>query len=265
VNSESGAKTQMSSIFTSLLIALTLLFLTPVFYFLPKAILGAIVLLSVKSLFEYKEAIYLWKTHRADFFMMLATFLITLFFGIEEGVFAGVLLSVLMVMYRNAKPHIAVLGQLPNTTYFRNVDRFPDAIQLPDCLIVRFDSQLFFANALYFQEFFEELVANHKKSILKSIILDASNINAIDSSGLKAMASTKDFLQRENVAFFLAGAIGPVRDRLHKANLIDKIGKENQFMYVQDALDFHLSRNTKAQSLWVESAIQTNVEEEDGV
>ncbi len=263
VNSESGAKTQMSSIFTSFLVALTLLFLTPVFYFLPKAILAAIVLLSVKSLFEYKEAINLWKTHRGDFWMMTATFIVTLLFGIEEGVLAGVVLSVLMVMYRNAQPHIVVLGQLPNTNYFRNVDRFPDAIQIPDCLIIRFDSQLFFANSLYFKEFFEELVNNHGTPSLKGIILDGSNINDIDSSGLKGLENTKDFLAREGIVFYLAGVIGPVRDRLHKADLIDKIGKENQFMYVQDALDFHLKRDLAKHKEWAESAIQTNVEEEE--
>lgn len=262
VNSESGAKTQMSSIFTSLLIALTLLFLTPVFYFLPKAILAAIVLLSVKSLFEYKEAIHLWKTHRGDFCMMLATFLVTLFFGIEEGVLAGVVLSVLMVMYRSAQPHIAVLGQIPHTNYFRNVERFPNAIQIPDCLVIRFDSQLFFGNALYFKEFFEELVVSNNTPELTGIVLDASNINDIDSSGLKALKSTKDYLERANVDFYLSGVIGPVRDSLHKADLIDEIGKENQFMYVQDAIDFHLKRNTTGKNIWSESAIQTNVEEE---
>ena len=263
VNSESGARTQMSSIFTCILIGLTLLFLTPVFYFLPKAVLAAIVLLSVKSLFEYKEAIHLWKTHRGDFIMMLATFIITLFFGIEEGVLTGVVLSVLMVMYRNAKPHIAVLGQLPNTNYFRNVDRFPNAIQLPDCLIIRFDSQLFFGNALYFKEFFEDLVVNHQNPPLKGIILDASNINDIDSSGLKALAGTKEFLERSGIAFYLSGVIGPVRDKLHKADLINKIGKGNQFMYVQDAFDFHLENGNKKRETWVKSAIQTNLDEED--
>lgn len=263
VNSESGAKTQMSSIFTSILIGLTLLFLTPVFYYLPKAILAAIVLLSVKSLFEYKEAINLWKTHRGDFFMMLATFIVTLIFGIEEGVLAGVVLSVLMVMYRNAQPHIAVLGQLPNTNYYRNVDRFPSAIQIPDCLVVRFDSQLFFGNSLYFKEFFEELVESHQTPKLKGIVLDASNINDIDSSGLKALQSTKNFLQRAKVNFYIAGVIGPVRDRLHTADLIEEIGKENQFMYVQDAIDFHLKIDSKNLNKWAESAIQTNVEEEE--
>jgi len=258
VNSESGAKTQMSSIITAALVALTLLFLTPLFFYLPKAILAAIVLLSVKSLFDLKEAIHLWKTHRGDFLMMLSTFIITLILGIEEGVLAGVVLSVLMVMYRNSQPHIAVLGQLPNTKYFRNINRFPNAIQIPDCAIIRFDSQLFFANSLYFKEFIEQFVQAQSTS-LKGLILDASSIHDIDSSGLQALDETYDYLKSKNIQFYIAEAIGPVRDRLYKAHLMEKIGKKNQFMYVQDAVDSFLEQEDKATVLWVESAVQTNV------
>lgn len=263
VNSESGAKTQMSSIITAALVALTLLFLTPLFFYLPKAILAAIVLLSVKSLFDLKEAIHLWKTHRGDFLMMLSTFIITLILGIEEGVLAGVVLSVLMVMYRNSQPHIAVLGQLPNTKYFRNINRFPNAIQIPDCAIIRFDSQLFFANSLYFKEFIEQFVQAQSTS-LKGLILDASSIHDIDSSGLQALDETYDYLKSKNIQFYIAEAIGPVRDRLYKAHLMEKIGKKNQFMYVQDAVDSFLEQEDKATVLWVESAVQTNVERGEG-
>lgn len=259
VNSETGAKTQMSSIVTVILVAMTLLFLTPLFFYLPKAILAAIVLLSVKSLFDLKEAIHLWKTHRGDFLMMLATFIITLILGIEEGVLAGVVLSVLMVMYRNSQPHIAVLGQLPNTKYFRNINRFPNAIQIPNCAIIRFDSQLFFANSLYFKEFIEQFVQDQSQP-LAGLILDASSIHDIDSSGLQALEETYDYLKSKSIQFYIAGAIGPVRDRLYKAHLMDKIGKKNQFMYVQDAVDSFLEQEDKATVLWVESAVQTNVE-----
>lgn len=257
VNSESGAKSGMASIITVFLIGLTLLFLTPLFYFLPKAILAAIVLLSVKSLFDFQEAKHLWKTHKGDFSMMLVTFIITLIFGIEEGVLAGVVLSVLMVMYRNSQPHIAVLGQLPDTNYYRNINRFPEAEQLPDCPIVRFDSQLFFANALYFKEFIENLVQDQEKP-LSGLILDASSINDIDSSGLNALEEINEFLKVNQIVFYVAGIIGPVRDRLHQADLMDKIGKENQFMYVQDAVDCYLKRKNNETDFWLDSAIQTN-------
>ncbi len=257
VNSESGAKSGMASIITAALIALTLLFLTPLFYFLPKAILAAIVLLSVKSLFDFHEAVHLWKTHKGDFAMMICTFLITLVLGIEEGVLAGVVLSVLMVMYRNSQPHIAVLGQLPNTKYFRNITRFPEATQIPECAIIRFDSQLFFANALYFKEFIESLVESQSQP-LDALILDASSIHDIDSSGLNALGETNTFLKNRQIKFYIAGIIGPVRDRLYQSGLMEEIGKENQFMYLEDAVGCYQKRKNKETDLWVDSAIQTN-------
>ncbi|MFK7983211.1 MAG: SulP family inorganic anion transporter [Saprospiraceae bacterium] len=257
VNSESGAKSGMASIITVVLIGLTLLFLTPLFYFLPKAILAAIVLLSVKSLFDLKEAKHLWHTHRGDFFMMLLTFIITLVLGIEEGVLAGVVLSIVLVMYRSSQPHIAVLGQLPSTKYFRNITRFPEATQIPACAIVRFDSQLFFANALYFKEFIENLVETQSQP-LDALILDASSIHDIDSSGLNALSETNTFLKSKEIKLYISDIIGPVRDRLYKAGLMDEIGKENQFMYLEDAVACYQKRNNNETDFWTVSAIQTN-------
>ena len=253
VNSESGAKSGMASIITALLIALTLLFLTPLFYFLPKAILAAIVLLSVRNLFDFHEAIYLSKTHLGDFFMMLLTFLITLIFGIGEGVLAGVVLSILMVLVRSAQPHIAVLGQIPGTNYYRNINRFPEAEEIPACAIVRFDSQLFFANSLYFREFIKNVVKDHTPS-LDVLILDASSIHDIDSSGLTALDDMSAFLNNRQIKFYVTGIIGPVRDRLYQSGLMDRIGKENQFLHLKDAVEFHL----KGKNTWTNDAVQTN-------
>lgn len=258
VNSETGAKTQLSSIIAAGLIALTLIFLTPLFYYLPNAILAAIILASIIGLFDVQEAIYLWKTHKSDFTMMILTFLITLILGIEEGVLAGVIFSVLMVLYRSTKPHVAILGQLPNTQFYRNISRFPNAIQLSDCTIVRFDSQLFFINSNYFKEVIEELIQSPEQ-IPKVLILDASSIHDVDSSGLKALEDIIDFLKEHDVQFYISGIIGPVRDLFYKAKLTDKIGKENQFMHVKDAVDCYCSRQARQVDNWTDSVLQTNV------
>jgi len=152
VNDAAGAKSGISSITAALIVGLTLLFFTPLFFYLPKAVLAGIILLAVKSLFDWKEAKHLWKTHRSDFFMMLTTFIITLVLGIEEGVFAGVVLSICMVLYRSSKPHVVVLGNLPGTRSYRNLDRFENAGLPKDEIVIRFDDQLYFGNADYFQE-----------------------------------------------------------------------------------------------------------------
>ena len=121
VNNDSGAKTQLSSVITMVVIVFTLIFMTGLFYYLPNAILAAIIMLATKSLFDYQGAIRLWHVHRHDFYMLILTFLVTLIFGIEEGVLAGVLLSIAMVIYRSSLPHMAILGRLPESTHYRNV------------------------------------------------------------------------------------------------------------------------------------------------
>ena len=260
VNNESGARSGMASIITASLVVLTLLFLTPLFYYLPKAILASIILLSVKSLFDYHEAVELWKNHRSDFYMMFLTFIITLVLGIEEGVLAGVILSILLFMYRNSKPQIAVLGQLEDTSYYRNITRFPEANQIEGCAIIRFDSQLFFANALYFKEFVENLVQSQEKP-LKVLILDASSIHDIDSSGLKTLQEVHQYLKNKKIAFFISGIIGPVRDLFHQSGFMKTINKENQFMRIHDAVKYYLKRKNSEEGYWVDYAVQVNVEE----
>lgn len=241
VNHESGAQTQVSSLITFMLVALTLLFLTPLFYSLPEAILAAIILLSVRSLFEYKEAIHLWKTHRNDFYIMILTFLITLIAGIEEGILAGILFSVIMIIYDNAKPHIAILGQLPYTQHYKDIERFPEAVQIPHCAIIRLNGQLFFANALFFKDFIEPLLAEEAEP-LKALVLDASCIHDIDSSGLNTLEEMLDYLDSKGIQFYLASPLGLVRERLRKAHLMEKIGEAHWYMTVHEAVEAFLYR-----------------------
>ncbi len=261
INNDTGAKTGMSSIITAITIGLTLLFLTPLFYYLPNAILGAIVIVAVFGLIDIKEAKNLWHLHRGDFYMMLLTFFITLGLGIGEGVLAGVVLSIILMVFRNARPHVAVLGRLPKTPYFRNITRFPEAIKDDEVLIIRFDAQLYFGNAYYFKDTVLELVKEKGQS-LECLILDCSSIHDMDSSGLAAFKDIIEKLKSKNVQLFLCGVIGPIRDFLHKAGLIEVIGKERQFMRIHDALEyFHNIKKGIPQSSSPE-AIQTNEKQE---
>jgi len=235
VNNEAGAKSGFASIFTSLVIGLTLLFLTPLFYFLPKAILAAIILLSVKSLFEWEEAKHLWHAHRKDFYMMLTTFIVTLALGIEEGVLAGVLLSIIMILLKSCKPHVAILGKLPNTTIYRNIERYESALEAANTLVFRFDDQLYYANADYFQEMIKEAV-NKKKDTLNLFILDARCINNIDSTGIHAIEQVNDFLLSRNIKFHIADLKGPVKDQMKLTGIGKKLGDKCRFLTVDDAL-----------------------------
>ncbi len=253
INDQAGAKTSMSSFFASLLIALTLLFLTPLFYYLPKAVLAAIVISAVLTLINYKEAAELWRTDRRDFFALAATFALTLFVGIQQGVFTGIILSLLLILYKNSKPHVAVLGKLPGADKYRNILRFPEAEQWPNVLILRFDAQIYFGNAEYFRETIERL-SQKKGPDLQLIILDASSLHDIDSSGLRVFKDVINYLRARNITFYMSGVIGPVRDYLHKTGLIEALGVQNLFLTVHDAV-LHFNG---APDSWTGEAAQIN-------
>jgi len=259
INNNAGARTGMASLITASIIGLTLLLLTPLFYYLPKAVLAAIVLLAVKSLFEIKEIIHLWKTHRQDFAMMLVTFIGTLLLGIGEGVVLGVIISIIAVLYRSSKPHIAVLGKLPDSTAYRNIRRFPEATQLDNILIIRFDNQLYFANVLYFKEQIKTII-RERDDKPEVLLLEASSIHDIDSSGLHALEEIHRFLQRKQITFVLSGAIGPVRDLLSKSGLMEEIGYNNQFMTIHSAVKYYQTEGRENKN-WSEGAIQNNATE----
>lgn len=261
INDSSGAKTGMASIFTALMIGITLLFLTQLFYYLPKAILAAIILLAVRNLFDYKEAVHLWKTHRQDFLMMAVTFVITLLLGIEVGVLSGVILSILAVLYRSTYPHFAVLGKLPDSNQYRNINRFDKAEEFDAIVITRFDDQLYFGNVSYFKDCVKQSV-NTRKQELSIFILDASNIHDIDSSGLHALEEIFYFLKRKDITLIISGARGPVRDMLFKSGMTESMGADSQFLNIENAIQFCHAQSEGARDGWSEDAFQTNVEEE---
>jgi len=226
INGNSGSKTNVSSIVSFVFMAFALLLLMPLFYYLPKAVLAAIILISVIGLFDYKEAINLWKTHKQDLGMMFITFAVTLIFGIETGVFSGVLMSILMILYRSSKPHMAVLGNIPGTHFYRNMDRYEKAVGFDDGLIVRFDNQLFFGNADYFKEKMLTII-EEQDSEVKYVILKAQNMHDIDSTGIHRLRELDNYLNDNNIELHLCGAIGPVRDMLHASGLLTEADKHH--------------------------------------
>lgn len=236
VNDQAGAKTGMASIFSAVLIILTLLFLTPLFYYLPNAILAAVIMVAVFGLIDYKEPIHLWHTDRGDFWMLIVTFVATLSLGIEQGIGIGVILSLAMMIFRSTRPHMAELGQVPGAKVYRNLDRFPDLERREDVLIIRFDAQLYFANINFFQERMSEMI-KAKGDKLKAIIINAESIGYMDSSAMHALEEFVNKYKGRNIDIFFTGVIGPVRDALTRAHLLEKIGKDRLLMTVQQAVD----------------------------
>lgn len=242
VNDQAGAKTGMASIISALLIGLTLLFLTPLFYYLPNAILASVIMVAVFGLIDIKEAKHLWHTDRSDFWMLLATFAGTLALGIEQGILIGVALSIGVVIFRTTLPHFAVLGKIPGEAHYKNVNRFDNLEQREDVLVMRFDARLYFANVNYFKEKIEAELQK-RKGKLKLFILDANSINGADSSGLHALEELHDLLQSQGITFYMTSVKGPLRDILKRAHFDERLGRDNFFMHIQTAVDTYDNKN----------------------
>ena len=236
INQESGARSGLSSIVAALFLGLTLLFFTPFFEDLPLSVLAAIILVSVTSLIDWSEAIVLWKSDRTDFWILITTFLSTLLFGVQLGIATGVALSIALMVYRNARPHVAILGRIPDTPHYRNLERFEFALQESDILILRFDAQIYFGNGAYFEDFIQGKVLEHKDQI-KLLIIDASNIHDLDSSGMEALKNTLHWLDENQVTCFISNAIGPVRDALSRHGVLNQLGAGSFFLSISDAVD----------------------------
>jgi len=256
VNDQAGAKTGLAAIISAVLIVLTLLFLTPLFYYLPQTILASVIMVAVFGLIDFKEPIHLWKANRTDFWMLIVTFIATLTLGIEQGIGIGVILSLAMVIFRTTRPHVAELGKVPGTNYYRNVDRFRTVEDRPDLLILRFDAQLYFANINYFKETIEDLVAK-KGEALKTVILNAESINSMDSSAVHAVEEIVEELREQGIKVMFSGVKGPVRDAMKKGHLTEEIGEECFFMTVQEAVDFHDEQISNPQ--YQQYTLQNNV------
>ncbi len=237
VNNEAGAKTGFASVISVILIVVTLLFLTPYFYSLPKAILAAVIMVAVFGLIDYKEAIYLWKSNKTDFFLLLITFIATLTIGIERGIGLGIIMSLIVVILKSTRPHFAELANIHGTHFYRNVKRFgEDVKRRDDILIVRFDAQLYFANATFFKDKLDEFV-EEKGEGLQQIIIDCESMNNIDSTGVHTLLEVIRTYQTKNIHTVLSGVKGPVRDALERGGVMNVIDYDQSFMSIQEAVD----------------------------
>lgn len=235
VNEQAGAKTAMAGIISAVVILLTLLFLTDIFYYLPKAVLAAIILVAVIGLIDTKVPVNLWKTDKKEFLMYLVTLVGTLVIGITEGIGIGVLLSLVLLIYKVTVPHMAIMGRIPNSTIYKNIKRFPDAEVDDQVLIVRFDARLFYANFNYFRD---RLVEFERGKELKAIVIDASGINSIDTSAIQSIKKMNVAYKKRGIQLLFAGLKGPVRDSFKQNRIFTLHGAEHFFLTVNDAIRY---------------------------
>ncbi|SFO84568.1 SulP family inorganic anion transporter [Tranquillimonas alkanivorans] len=223
VNYDAGAATPAAGAFTAIGLAVAALVLTPLIAYLPKATLAATIIVAVLSLVDFSILKRSWQYSRADFAAVTATILVTLGFGVEAGVSTGVLLSILIHLYRTAKPHMAVVGQVPGTEHYRNVLRH-EVVTDPAVLTVRVDESLYFANARYLEDKIFEHVA--KRPELRHVVLMCPAVNEIDLSALESLEAINTRLSDAGVTFHLSEVKGPVMDRLKRSHFLDELTGE---------------------------------------
>ncbi|MFQ5570436.1 MAG: SulP family inorganic anion transporter [Rhodothermales bacterium] len=235
VNAEAGAETPVASFVSAGVIALTLLLLTPLFYYMPQAVLAAIIMVAVAGFIDLKEARFLWRVRRSDFFLMLLTFGATLMLGIEEGILVGVVASLILVIQRSSRPHTAVMGRLPGTTVYRNIERYPEARTGTGVVVLRVDAALYFANAAFLKEKLREI--EHRYPSMHTLVFDAYPVNRIDATAAHALKDIVDDLRRKGKDIYFAGVKGPVRDVMEKAKMVEHVGPDHFFMEVHTAVE----------------------------
>ncbi len=235
VNYQAGARTGMATIFTALCMLLTLLFFTPLFHFLPNAVLAAIVIAAVIDLVDVRTAIKLFALKRSNGLSLLLTFLVTLSFGIEAGVVAGVTFSLLVFIWRSAHPHTAELGYINPEIGFRNIKRYPGAKTFPGVLILRVDASLYFANMAFLEDLLRHAV--DEKPGLRWILMDFSGVNDIDGCAVQSLEQLMRAYHDAGIEFALAAVKGPVRDVLRRSEWPTLLGKQMEYTSLQQALD----------------------------
>lgn len=234
VNLQAGAVSGISSVVTSAMVVLTLLFFTPLLYHLPQATLAAVIMMAVIGLINVKGFVHSWKAQWYDGAISIISFLVTLYFAphLDKGIMVGFVLSMGMFLYKSMRPVVSELSLNEE-----NVLKSSEHYRLKGCRhisVVRFDGALFFANASYLDEQVIKFRTVHPD--LRYILLDARGINDMDASGEEALSMIVDRLRAAKLGFAMSGVKGQVMAVMERTQLLDKIGMENLYPDTKSAV-----------------------------
>lgn len=235
INLQAGAKTGFAMVFNGLFVGVTLLFLTPYLYNLPKATLAVIILLAVTSLITPKALKHTWQASKSDGIVALATFVITLLAAphLDKGIMIGAVLAILLYLYRTMKPRVAILGRYHDGT-LRDIKMNPSLVTSKHVIAMRFDGSLYFANISHFEDAVLEAVSNHKEAKYLLVVGDA--INQLDASGEEVVHHLVERLRESGVELVFSGLKKQVLDVMRSTGLFELIGQQNIFPGENQAL-----------------------------
>ncbi|MEH6575912.1 MAG: sulfate permease [Amphritea sp.] len=233
VNFSSGAQTTIASMISALIVALTVAFCTPLFYYLPKAVLGAVIIMAVLPLIDLQAFINSWRFNKADALTLLGTFILVLLLGVELGILGGITLSFLLMLYRSSQPHIAVVGRVGNSEHFRNINRHDVSID-KHVLAIRVDESLYFANTRFVEDFIRQQCVQQQD--LKHVVLICTAVNFIDASALETLEILTLDLADEGVTLHLSEIKGPVMDQLQNTSFLQHLEPGKVFFTTDAAM-----------------------------
>jgi SulP family sulfate permease len=242
VNAQVGAKTQMATMVTGLMMFLVLTVITPLFYYLPKPLLGSLIILAVAKLVDFRTVRMTWNTKRRDTVMLGVSFFSTLFLGVEWGIVTAVFMSLALVIFRSARPRFVEVGRLPGTIDYASIKRYPSAVTIPHVLVMRFDSDLSFANVGYFMEKIERYLERAKKRGNDTVVyvLDMAGVNQIDSSGVDALHQVQALCETQMIKWHFANTKLEIIRIMTRGGLIgtgeDQIHEDSFFHTLHDAV-----------------------------
>lgn len=235
VNLNAGALTGMSNVFAGLIVLVALLFLTPLLYHLPQAVLAAVIMMAVVGLVNFKAISHAWHTHRPDGIAAVVTFVATLAFApqLDDGILVGAGLSILLYLYRTMKPRVAILGRHPDGT-LRDV-KVHNLPLAENVIAMRYDGSLYFANVSYFEDSVLEAVSSNPGA--KNLLIVSDGINQLDASGDEVIHHVVERLRSNGVQVVFSGLKKQVLDIMRHSGLLKYIGEENLYPDEEQALE----------------------------
>ncbi|MFV2047164.1 SulP family inorganic anion transporter [Metabacillus sp. YM-086] len=236
VNHQSGGVTQLVSIFTSLFMIITLMLFTSYFYYLPSAVLAAIIIVAVYKLIDIEQAKFLFNVRSIDGWSWIVTFFVTLFVGIQWGILVGAIFNFCLLLARITRPNIIEMGYLEKEQIFRDIKRFPQATTLEDLIMIRVDSSIHFANISYLEEKIREFL--YLKPLANMIIIDFSGVNDMDTPSFEVIEDLKEQLKKEkNISMYFVGMKGTVRETANKLGWDRKFNEEMNYYTIEKLLE----------------------------
>ncbi len=234
-NDAAGARSQVSSLVASALVLLTAIALTPLFYNLPQATLGAIVIRAVIGLMNVGELQRFYRLRTAAFVQALTAMLGVLTLSVLIGLLIAVALSLLILIYQASRPSVAVLGKVPEKQAYGDIEQYPENEAITGLLMVRPDVQFFFANNTQFRNRVRDLLRTTDPSP-RSVLIDLQATARLDIDSLEMLTELQTELKAKDIELLLASVRAPVRDMLQHSGLADTIGKKHFYLSVEEGV-----------------------------